>query len=143
MVKILTNTIYSCIFYELFMRFLGLLCMGKQKTILIVDDDEMVRRLLFEVFRFYGFNVQTVNDGIAALDILKKEDFDIIITDYSMPGMDGIELAKILRLQYPHSLIIGISADCDERNFLSAGADVFLHKPFSLQELLSIIQQKY
>lgn len=115
--------------------------MGKQKTILVVDDDEMVGKLLFEFFRFHGFCVQVVQDGLSAIDLLKKSDFDIIITDYSMPGMNGVELTKILRSQYPHSFIIGISANCDEKDFLNAGANAFLHKPFSLDNLRDVLRK--
>jgi two-component system response regulator MprA len=116
--------------------------MKKQKTVLVVDDDEMVRKFLFDVLRLQDFDVQTVNDGIAALNLLKASDFDIVITDYAMPGMNGIELTKTIRSRWPHSLIIGISADCDERVFLNAGADAFLHKPFYLHDLLTVIRQK-
>lgn len=115
---------------------------NNKKNILVVDDDSMVRKLLFDVLSLYKFAVYAVDNGISALDLLKKMDFDIIITDYSMPEMDGIELTKMIRSQYPRSLIIGISADCDERDFLNAGADAFLHKPFYLQDLLSMIHQK-
>lgn len=116
--------------------------MKKQKTVLVADDDEMVRKFLFDVLRLYGFDVQAANDGVSALDLLKASDFDIVITDYAMPGMNGIELTKIMRSQCPHSLIIGISADCDERVFLDAGADAFLHKPFYIHDLLTVIRQK-
>lgn len=116
--------------------------MKNYRTVLVVDDDEMVRKFLFEVFRLHGFDVQTANDGISALELLKASDFDIVITDYAMPGMSGIELTKIMRSRWPHSLIIGISADCDERVFLDAGADAFLHKPFYLHDLLTLIHQK-
>lgn len=116
--------------------------MKKQKTILVADDDEMVRRLLLEVLEFYGFEVHAVSDGISALNLVENARFDIIITDYSMPRMNGIELAKILRSQYPHSFIIGMSADCEEKHFFRAGADAFLWKPFSLEGLLNIIEKK-
>lgn len=116
--------------------------MKKHKTVLIVDDDEMVRKFLFDVLHLHGFDVQAANDGIAALELLKASDFDIVITDYAMPGTNGIELTKIMRSQCPRSFIIGISADCDERVFLDAGADTFLHKPFYLNDLLSVILQK-
>lgn len=114
----------------------------KQKKVLVIDDDEMVRKFLFDVLCLYKFIVQAVGDGSSALEILNVSDFDIIITDYAMPGMNGIELTKIVRSKCPNALIIGISADCDESVFFDAGADAFLHKPFYLHDLLSIIQQK-
>lgn len=117
--------------------------MLEKKMILIIDDDKGVRELLRRFLRLYGFNAYSVNNGISALNLLKKEYFDIIITDYSMPGMNGIELTKIIRSLCPRALIIGISgANCDGKDFLKIGADAFLSKPLKLQELLSLCQSK-
>jgi len=115
--------------------------MSEKRTILIIDDNRYVRKILCDFFKLSGFKVYSLNDGIAALSLLKNEHFDIIITDYSMPGINGVELTRILRIQYPQTLIIGISADCNERDFLDAGADAFFNKPFNPRELLSTIQQ--
>ncbi len=116
--------------------------MTEKKVILIVDDDEGVRVFLRDFFRLYGFEIHSVNDGMSALNLLEKKHFDVIITDYSMPGMNGIELTKRVKSLYPHSLIIGISATSAEKNFLNAGADAFLLKPFQLEELLSVYESK-
>ncbi len=112
--------------------------MPEKKLVLIIDDDKVVRELLREFLRLHGFEVHSVNNGISALNLLKREHFNIIITDYSMPEMNGIELTKIVRSQYPHTLIIGISGNCDGKDFLTAGADAFLSKPLQLRELLSV-----
>ncbi|MBI5212137.1 MAG: response regulator [Nitrospirae bacterium] len=114
--------------------------MNKEKKVLVIDDDEAVRRLLSDVLGLHEFVVCAVHNGLFALHILEKEDFDIIITDYSMPEIDGVALTKIMRSRCPKSFIIGISADCDERDFLNAGANVFLRKPFYLHDMLSMIQ---
>lgn len=116
--------------------------MPEKKIILIIDDDKGIRELLQKFLRLNGFEAHSVNNGISALNLLKKEHFDIIITDYYMPEMNGIELTKIVKSQYPHALIIGISANCDGKDFLTAGADAFLSKPLQLQELLSVCQSK-
>lgn len=117
--------------------------MLEKKMILIIDDEKGIRELLRRFLRLYGFKAHSVNNGISALNLLKKEYFDIIITDYSMPGMNGIELTKIIRSLCPRALIIGISgADCNGKDFLTAGADAFLSKPIRLRELLSLCQSK-
>lgn len=64
--------------------------MPTKKIILIVDDNKGVRELLREFLRLYGFEAHSVSNGISALDLIKKGHFDIIITDYSMPEMNGI-----------------------------------------------------
>ncbi len=114
--------------------------MNKEKRVLVIDDDDSVRRLLADALGFHKFAVCTAHDGMFALELLAISEFDIIITDYSMPGIDGIALTKMMRSRCPDSFIIGISADCDERDFLNAGANAFLHKPFYLHDILSMVQ---
>ncbi len=112
--------------------------MPEKKTILVIDDDKGVRELLKEFLKLYGFEAYTIDSGISALNLLRKKYFDIIITDYSMPEMNGIELTRIIRTQYPHMLIIGISGNCEGKDFLEAGADAFLSKPLQLHELICL-----
>jgi len=114
----------------------------EKKKILIIDDEKGIRELLREFLRLNGFETYSINNGISALNLLKKEHFDIIITDCSMPEMNGIELTKIVKSQYSHVLIIGISANCNGKDFLAAGTDAFLPKPLQLHELLSVCQSK-
>lgn len=113
--------------------------MSKSKMILIIDDDKSVRELLHGFLKLGGFKTHSVDNGIAALSIIKKRHFDIIITDYSMPLMNGIELVKKIRPDYPDCLIVGISGNCNANDFLQAGANAFLPKPLDIQELLSIV----
>ncbi len=113
-----------------------------KKKILIIDDEKGIRELLREFLRLNGFETYSINNGISALNLLKKEHFDIIITDYSMPEMNGIELTKIVKSRYSHVLIIGISANCNGKDFLAAGTGAFLPKPLQLHELLSVCQSK-
>lgn len=115
--------------------------MHKNKTVLIIEDDRAIRALLHDFLGLYGFETRSVNNGLSALTALKKTYFDIIIADYSMPVMDGIEFIKAIRPQFPGVLIIGISGNCGREDFLQAGADAFLPKPFDLLELLSLIEE--
>lgn len=107
------------------------------KKILIIDDNNGIRALLREFLILNGFEAHSANSGISALQLLENNYFDIIITDYSMPGMNGVELTKTVRSLHPHVLIIGMSANRNEKDFLEAGAHAFLLKPLQLQELLS------
>jgi CheY-like chemotaxis protein len=116
--------------------------MPEKKTILVIDDDKGVRELLREFLKLYGFEAHSIDSGISALNLLKKKYFDIIITDYSMPEINGIELTRAVKARYPHVLIIGMSGNSDGEEFLEAGADAFLSKPLQLQELLSVCQSK-
>jgi len=112
--------------------------MQEKKTALIVDDTEGVRRVIQEFLKFHGFKVYGADNGISALNLIEKHQFDIIITDYSMPGMNGIELTNAIRSRKPHVLIIGMSGRHTEKDFLNAGANAFLPKPLQLEQLLSL-----
>ncbi len=69
-------------------------------------------------------------------------DFDIIFTDYILPGMNGLKIAEILRRRFRVAFIIGMSSDDVERDFLSHGADAFIRKPFSIKDILQIIEKQ-
>ncbi len=109
--------------------------------ILIVDNDDNILMLLTDFLILKGFYVRTADNGQKAIEILKTEPFDIIITDYDMPGINGLELTNIIRSMNLNSLIIGISADSKEQDFLKAGADLFISKPFSISDLNNSIDR--
>jgi DNA-binding response OmpR family regulator len=116
--------------------------MAEGRKVLVIDDDQMIRKLLFDLLTFYEFAVYVAYDGISAADLIENIPFDIVITDYDMPGRSGVELARIIRSAHPHSLIIGISGDWRGKDFLEAGADAFFQKPFWINDLLSVIGRK-
>lgn len=116
--------------------------MNSKKTVLIVDDDDIFREALHNILTSAGFSVSCCHAGPAALELSERKSFHAIITDYHMDEMNGADVAKKLRIQCPDSLIIGISGELREKDFLKAGADAFVNKPFSPNELVSIIRTK-
>ncbi len=116
--------------------------MPKKRTVLIIDDDKAISGLLLDVLRSQGFEVCRCDNGASALALSQEKCFDIIVTDYDMPGMNGADIAKSLRFQRPGSFIIGISAAHKEEDFLEAGADAFLKKPFSFKKLIEMINER-
>ena len=114
----------------------------EKKTVLIIDDDTAISGFLYEMLLSDGFEVSCCDDGMPALELAKEKCFDVVITDYRMSGMDGVEITKSLRLRCPGSFIVGISAECQGKNFIDAGADAFLKKPFPIKDLISIIIKK-
>jgi DNA-binding response OmpR family regulator len=111
--------------------------------ILIVDDDPVVSRLLKDFLTLKGFYVQTSDNGSEALELIKREGFQVLVTDYDMPGLNGIELTGIVRSLCQDLLIVGMSADSKEPDFLKAGADLFIQKPFSLFKLSELISDLF
>jgi len=118
--------------------------MSNYKKILIVDDDSTIRSLLEDLLDVSDFETYSVDSAEQALSMLKIKPFDIVITDHEMGGMDGSQLAQLIKSLYPEIFVIGISGNQTSSHFLAAGADVFLAKPLNFNELLKVIinQQK-
>lgn len=111
-------------------------------TLLIVDDDALVRTNLRRVFEDAGYRALAVADAPSALRILHKEQCDLVVLDLEMPGVDGFALCRLLRAQNATSKlpVIAFSASDDENRKVeafAAGADDYITKPSSSGELLS------
>jgi CheY-like chemotaxis protein len=79
------------------------------KAILFVDDHEVLARLSCEILRMHGYRAECAYNAADALSRFEHDQFDLVVTDYRMEGMDGVELAKRLRLQSPELPIIIVS----------------------------------
>ena len=113
----------------------------ERKSILVVDDEEVIRDFLTEVLED-DFNVSTACDGDIAIETLKVEKFDIVITDMKMPKVSGEEVVKYVNQSCPDTNVIiisGYSSLYSVSQSVSSGAVAFLSKPFSIKELLQTI----
>ena len=112
------------------------------KSILVIDDDNKLTALLEEYLSKYNYNVtssETPEDGLAKL---KQNNFDLIILDIMLPGMDGFETCKRIRKDYetPIVMLTARGEVTDKIVGLELGADDYLPKPFEPRELLARIQ---
>jgi diguanylate cyclase (GGDEF)-like protein len=108
------------------------------KHILIVDNDENICKLHRIFLTKLGYDSMTAVDGIDALEKMKENDFDIVITDLSMPRMDGIELIKRVVADFPEVDLIAITGHLmkyDYTEIISHGATDFVAKPINFNEL--------
>lgn len=113
--------------------------MGKI-SVLIIEDDPILSDILKSVLESDTTDVAACENGHQALYLINKKKFDVVITDYCLPGMNGADIVKSLRLVYRGSRVIGMSAQNKEKEFRDAGADAFLLKPFNIADLLSNIR---
>lgn len=105
--------------------------MEKGPRVLIVDDDKEVRHSLHYALSSYNMQVTLCDNATEALLAAMMGQFDFIMTGYEMPGMNGVELVQRIRpLQHPLVVIIGMGVMDVHREFLEAGANDFLAKPF-------------
>jgi two-component system, OmpR family, KDP operon response regulator KdpE len=110
--------------------------------ILVVDDEPQITRVLRTSLQSNGHEVTVAQDGSAALDQFMKAEPDLVITDLAMPGMDGIELTRAIRQrsQVPVIVLSVRSQDASKVAALDEGADDYITKPFSIQELMARVR---
>ena len=112
------------------------------RTALIVDDEEMIRRLVRTVLEADDFRVVEATDGFEALELAASEQPSVIVLDVMMPEMDGVEVCR--RLDHGAHRVVMLTARDDpevEKQCRAAGAAAFLTKPFSSIELLDLIEE--
>lgn len=113
---------------------------AKPRLVLVVDDDEMIRRLVRAVLEADEFEVVEARDGRAALDLASHTDPSVVVLDVMMPGLDGVEVCR--RLDHDRVKVVILTARDDpklEAEAKLAGADAFMTKPFSPIELLDLV----
>lgn len=118
--------------------------------VLVVDDDESVCTATKIVLEASGFEAVAVTDGKSALEAMRSRQFDVVIVDLFMPGMNGLDVASAIRKATPHIPIVAVSGfmfagSCPEMpNFQAiaaeAGACATLYKPFRPHQLLQVIR---
>jgi YesN/AraC family two-component response regulator len=112
--------------------------------LLIVDNEPEIRDMLSRHFRYLGFKVDVASDGVEALEKLTEDRTEVIISDIVMPRMDGVELLKIVRNEYPMIHTIMITGYVTLENALACmryGADTCIFKPLEdLTELEEAVE---
>lgn len=112
--------------------------MEVKSSILVVDDEERIRRLLRMYLEKEGYIIEEAEDGESALRLATERDYDLILLDVMLPGIDGIEVCSRLR-QVKSTPVIMLTAKGEETNRVSGfevGADDYVVKPFSPREVI-------
>lgn len=112
------------------------------ERILIIEDDEAILRLLRRGLAYEGYQVDTAVDGQSGLNMARDAHPDLIILDWMLPGMDGLEVCRRLRTGGSIPILMLTAKDTiqDRVQGLDAGADDYLVKPFELDELLARVR---
>ena len=117
------------------------------RTILIVDDDPLIRKLISTTLQdVAGFRLLEAGDGQEALEAAFRERPEIVLLDYDMPRLDGVETCRRLRSDPVTAgativMLTGMSDGHSHDRAVAAGADLFLTKPFSPLRLLRLVDQ--
>jgi two-component system, cell cycle sensor histidine kinase and response regulator CckA len=119
---------------------------GGHESILVVDDEELIRRLARTILERWGFRVLTAEDGEQALALYQQRtaEVDLVLLDYTMPGMSGLDVLHELRRIDPEVCVVfssGHTLQSNAEELLAAGARAFIPKPYSPEELVARIRQ--
>ena len=115
---------------------------AKSRVVMVVDDDDMIRRLVRTVLEADEFEVVEARDGQSALDLASSHHPSVVVLDVMMPGIDGVEVCQ--RLDHAQLKVIVLTARDDpvlEKACQDASAEAFLTKPFSSIELLDLVDE--
>ena len=114
----------------------------KHVKTLLVDDDELIRDALCMAFKNKGCFMRAAESAEAGLIAIKEEQFDVIISDFRLPGINGLDFLKLATVTQPQAVNILITAYRDEYCFSEAirmGVTEFIEKPFSVKVLVNLL----
>ena len=117
---------------------------GPMASILVAEDDQAVRDFVSRALAYYGHNVTTVADGSAALAALAERQYDLMLTDIVMPGLDGIALAAQAAKDNPAMSVLmmtGFASEGQRAQAPQAAAERVISKPFSLKEICTAVEE--
>jgi DNA-binding NtrC family response regulator len=117
---------------------------SNQKVIMIIDDEEEIRNFLESFFASLGYRTLTAADLNQAVFILNRHDPDIVFLDIVLPGVNGIEILKLLRRLNPNLIVVmmsGYATEAKAKSALELGALDYLNKPFDLEHVKSMLNR--
>lgn len=120
--------------------------MKSAMTILVVDDEAMMRELLDKILRRDGYQVLAAADGAEALEIMHQQKVNLVISDIKMPRVDGFGLLKAVKAEFPKVPVIMMTSFGDTfsvKDALLLGADEYVTKPFKSYEIALVVERAY
>ncbi len=121
--------------------------MPSMKRVLIAEDSSVIQNLAKKILEFQNFEITAVKNGEQVMQLLDKEDFDILLLDINMPIMDGMECVKAIRelkdkskANLPVVAITGNAKNYSESDFKDAGFNDALMKPLNFDKLVNVVK---
>ncbi len=117
--------------------------MNRMPRILVVDDEEIARKNLAHILEKENYRVSTAADGGSALELMEGKEFDVVITDLKMAGVDGMEVLEKIRVRYPSTMVIMVTGYATIQSAVDAtkkGAFHYIAKPFKLEEVRAAVK---
>ena len=114
-------------------------------SILVVDDELLIRDLLYDFFQDQGWDISIADNGKKAMEILKSKEVDLLLTDIKMPEMDGLDLTGFVKENYPELPVIlmtGFPSVDTAVTALRAKVEDYILKPFNINQLYKTVENK-
>jgi len=111
-------------------------------SILVVDDEEAIRKNLYEILSLEGHHVALAAGGKEGIEIFRQGDFDLVFTDLGMPEVSGWQVAKAIKRINPNTpvvIVTGWGDALDKRKMRESGIDLQISKPFRINHLLDLV----
>ncbi len=118
----------------------------QQVRVLVVDDEEFMRKLLTNILRKAGMEVLTAQNGEEALRVFQEKECDVVVSDVRMAGMSGFDLLKQVKAQRPDTAFVVMTGYADSysiKDALLQGADEYITKPFKNYEVTLVVERAY
>ncbi|HKN87589.1 MAG TPA: response regulator [Nitrospiraceae bacterium] len=114
----------------------------RRRAILVVEDDPCTRHIICEIISDAGHSVHPAKDGLEALAHLERQPYDVLVTDYHMPSLNGLYLLTISRALWPSLPVVMVSGEHGQArvNAIRQGAYAWLSKPYQADRLLRTIE---
>ena len=115
-------------------------------TVLVAEDDNLIRTIFVEIVKGEGFDVVEADDGQRAFDLVTSRKIDMIISDMKMPVMSGFDLLLAVKKTHPEipvTVITGFNSEFREEEALAAGADAYITKPFKVADVAETLRRMY
>lgn len=113
--------------------------------ILVADDEEVLRMLITDTLEDEGYDITEAEDGAQAYEYMRNESFDLVILDYMMPGLSGIEVAEKMSDEWkrttPLVMLTAKTQEADVEQSKQAGIQYFMGKPFSPLDLILLVEE--
>jgi CheY-like chemotaxis protein len=138
--------VLECVTLALPFPLSSIMAVSEQPTVMIADDEEGLRRLVWAVLGGKGWCLLEAGSGIEALELARRERPDVMLLDVAMPGLDGIAICAALK-SHPDTAGIKVAMltamvdEADRELGLAAGADRYITKPFSPSQLVTEVRQ--
>jgi len=119
---------------------------SSQKTVLIVEDNELNLKLLKDILEYHGYTILTSELGKPALELARQHRPDLILMDIQLPDISGMEAARRLKQDdqtrmVPIIAVTAFAMSGDEAQILASGCDAYVSKPFNLVEFLTLVKR--